>query len=115
MSKQIITLYHQPGSRSTRIAWFFFELDQFVLSLDEVVQMKYINMQKGEHKTEEFLKINPLGTLPVCVDDKDTLIESGAILFYLAEKFQKTMDLIPKDESKYYQWVMYTVSTRKNL
>jgi len=69
-------------------------------------------MSKGEHKSKEFLKINPLGNLPVYVNEKgDSLIESGAILLHLAEKYKESVNLIPKNKNKYFQWVIYAVST----
>jgi GST-like protein len=47
-----------------------------------------INLQKGDQKTPEFLKLNPNGRIPVIVDTEVdlTIIESGAQLIYLAER-----------------------------
>lgn len=48
-----------------------------------------IDMAKQEHKSLEFLKlVNPFGKLPVITTaDGKNLIESGAQLLYLADKF----------------------------
>ena len=45
-----------------------------------------IDLQKGDQKTPEFLKLNPNGRIPVIVDTEVdlTIIESGAQLIYLA-------------------------------
>ena len=54
-----------------------------------------INLRAGEHQTSEFLKINPVGKIPVMDDGGFILWESGAICKYLANK--QTSDLYPGD------------------
>jgi glutathione S-transferase len=62
-----------------------------------------IDLLKGEHKTPQFLALNPNGQIPVMVDNegpngqKITLSQSSAIMVYCAEKTGK---LIPKDPAK---------------
>jgi GST-like protein len=62
-----------------------------------------IDLQKGEHKTAQFLALNPNGQIPVIIDDegpggqKITMSQSSAIMMYCAEKAGK---LIPKDPAK---------------
>src|SRR5262249_28966367 len=67
---------------------------------------------KGDQYKPEFIKINPNSKIPVIVDQDGpggkplTVIESGAILIYLAEKTGK---FLPKDPAKRYealQWLM---------
>jgi GSH-dependent disulfide-bond oxidoreductase len=59
-----------------------------------------VNVRKGEQKTPAFLSINANGKVPVLVDPDDpdgqpfVLTESGAILWYLAEKSGR---LLPAD------------------
>lgn len=101
MSKPV--LYHAPQSRSSRVAWLINEIN-----LD--VDIKGIDFSKGEHKSPEFLKVNPNGCVPAYVEGENTIVESGAIVMYLADKHGK---LIPKDKSKYYQWITYAVATCK--
>jgi glutathione S-transferase len=43
-----------------------------------------------EHKSEWFLKINPLGQLPVIDDDGFVLRDAQAILVYLAARYDPT-------------------------
>ena len=62
-----------------------------------------IDLTKGEHKTPQFLALNPNGQIPVIVDSegpggqKITLSQSSAIMIYCAEKSGK---LIPNDPAK---------------
>ena len=59
-----------------------------------------IDLAKGEHKTPQFLALNPMGQIPVLVDSEGpggkplTLSQSTAILMYAAEKSGKHL---PKD------------------
>lgn len=54
-----------------------------------------------EHKSDWFLKINPLGQLPVLVDDGLVLRDAQAILVYLAAKYDPTGKWYPiKDAGK---------------
>jgi len=46
-----------------------------------------VSLQKGEHRTPEFLAMNPLGQVPVLTDGDVTMRDSGAILVYLAMKY----------------------------
>jgi glutathione S-transferase len=46
-----------------------------------------VDILLGETRTEDFLKLNPNGQIPVCVTDTDeVLTESNAILYYLAQQ-----------------------------
>ena len=73
---------------------------------------KFIDVWKGDQFTPEFTRINPNQKIPVIVDSDGpggkpyTVIESGAILLYLADKTGKFM---PSDKAKYFevmQWLM---------
>ena len=62
-----------------------------------------IDLTKGEHKTPQYLAMNPHGQIPVIVDNegpggkKITMSQSSAIMVYCAEKSGK---FIPKDPAK---------------
>ncbi len=68
-----------------------------------------VNLTKDEQKTPEFLAMNPNGKIPVIrdTDNNNVIFESGAIMVYLAEKYQH---FFPK-ENKYevLQWLMFQV------
>ena len=68
-----------------------------------------IDITKGEQRDPKFLTISPNGKIPAIVDaeNNQSLMESGAILLYLAEKCGQ---LIPKDTSRYWEvveWIMW--------
>jgi len=74
--------------------------------------MKTVDVWANEQFTPEFTKINPLQKVPAIVDSEGpggkpyTVIESGAILLYLADKTGK---FVPKDKTAYFdmmQWLM---------
>lgn len=57
-----------------------------------------LNPMQGDMKTEEYLKINPVGKMPAIIDGDFKLSESGAIIRYLAAKAKS--DLYPEDIEK---------------
>ena len=72
-----------------------------------------VNIGKGEQFAPEYLKINPNGKIPSIFDPQGpdgkpiAMMESGAILIYLARKSGK---LFPKPERAQYdvlQWLMF--------
>lgn len=69
----------------------------------------HINLGAGEQKTKEFLKLNPNGRIPVITDCEEdiTIFESGAIMLYLARKFEKFLPKDIKGMSNVEQWLMW--------
>jgi len=59
-------------------------------------EYKKMDVQSGEHKTEEFLKMNPVGKVPVLKHNDFSLFESGAICRYVANV--EGSDLYPTDK-----------------
>jgi glutathione S-transferase len=49
-----------------------------------------VNLAAAEHKSPEFLKLNPFGQIPVLVDGETVIADSNAILIYVVRKFGKT-------------------------
>lgn len=72
--------------------------------------LTYIDFSKKEQKSEWYMKLNPNGRIPTIVDhsnDDFVVIESGAILWYLAEKYNKFLSNDPKEKSETLQWIMF--------
>ncbi|XP_075881600.1 glutathione S-transferase theta-2 [Nelusetta ayraudi] len=49
--------------------------------------VRTVALRKGDHRTPEFTKLNPMQKVPVIVDNGFVLTESDAILKYLANKY----------------------------
>lgn len=86
-----------------------------MIMLEETgLEWKHIDVaiRLGEQFTPEYLKLSPNNKIPAIVDTEGpggryTMMESGAILIYLAEKTGK---FLPKDARKRYdtlQWLMF--------
>ena len=65
-----------------------------------------IDLSKDEQLKTDFKKISPFGKIPVITDHENgqSLFESGAILIYLAEKYNKFYEA--KDRNVINQWLM---------
>lgn len=93
---------------------------KIAIMLEELaVDYKVIEVDLGanEQKRPEFLKLNPNGKIPVIVDhqpafggDSYTVFDSGAILIYLAEKYQRFLSADPTQRYQTIQWLMFQMS-----
>ena len=99
----MIELFYSPTPNGRKVS----------IMLEET-KIKYkitsINLGKEEQFKPEFLKINPYGKIPAIIDHaKDlALIESGAILIYLA---RKSNQFLPKEnEIRIFEWLMFQTS-----
>ena len=81
-----IILYHFPMTRSARIRWL-------LLELNIAHQVEKVDLWNGQHLENEYLSKNPNHNVPmleftVCrTGEKKTMLESGAMLIFLADIF----------------------------
>ena len=83
----------------------------------EELQLPYrvhpVNIGQGDQFKPEYLKINPNGKIPSIVDPEGpdgkpiALMESGAILIYLAGKTGKLLPAAVRDRYVALQWLMF--------
>ncbi|WP_428773820.1 glutathione S-transferase family protein [Vibrio sp.] len=102
----MIQLYGVARSRALRVSWLLEEL-----GLDW--QFNFIDFAKGEHRSGEFLAMNPSGKVPVIRDGEVVLSESSAIMYYLAEKYgnDQWMPAPGSPESaQLHFWVSFTIT-----
>lgn len=62
-------------------------------------EYKAVNLLKGDQYTEEFQKLNPLGYVPVLVDEDIVTADSFAIIMYLEERYPQH-PLLPQNLQK---------------
>ena len=80
----------------------------------EELKLKYkvhkIDLGKQTQKEEWFLKLNPNGRIPVLIDNENNkvIFESGAILYYLAIKYNKFF--FEAKRTEIMQWLMFQMS-----
>ena len=73
-------------------------------------ELTAIDFDQNEQKAEWYLALNPNGRIPTLVDrgrDHFVVFESGAILWYLAERFGRFLSADPKERSETLQWLMF--------
>ncbi len=76
----MLILYYWPGASSIVPH----------IALEEIgtaYQRQLVNLARGEHKSDAYLKINPHGRVPALAVDNTVLTENVAILTYLARRF----------------------------
>ncbi|MDM9580287.1 MAG: glutathione S-transferase family protein [Nostoc sp.] len=98
-------LYEFAPTRSIRVRWVLQELGVEFEAIS-------INMRAGEHRTPDFLTINPTGKLPVLIDGEHIITESVAIALYLGEKYPES-NLVPTDlllRAQLYRWLLFTAT-----
>jgi glutathione S-transferase len=79
MSDEIL-FYHNPMSRGRTVHWM----------LEEVgapYRIELLDFEKREHKTAQYLAVNPMGKIPSIVHRGVVITEVAAILAYLADAF----------------------------
>jgi GST-like protein len=76
-----------------------------------------VNIAAGDQLTSAFEKAGPNGRIPVLIDTDPvgggtpfSVFESGAILMYLAEKYDQFLPDEPRHRSEVIQWVMWQMA-----
>ena len=73
--------------------------------------LKFVDMDKGEHKSPEYLKMNPNGKVPtLLIDNKRIMFETAAIASYIADRHPQS-GLAPSVDDParvaYAQWLFH--------
>tara|TARA_B100001093_G_scaffold114673_1_gene107011 strand:+ start:339 stop:962 length:624 start_codon:yes stop_codon:yes gene_type:complete len=99
----MIDLYSSPTPNGRKISIMLEELKVKYNSI-------FINLEEKEQFSDGFSKISPANKVPVIVDkdNNQTVFESGAILLYLAKKYNRFLN-----EDNYWeiiQWVFFQMA-----
>lgn len=100
-----LKLYEFPPTRSIRVRW---TLQEMQLDFESI----FVNLPAREHHAAEFLKINPAAKIPVLVDGNLVLIESVAIVLYLADKYPEKgfTPASVADRGLMTQWLLFAAT-----
>ncbi len=98
----MIDLYtwHTPNGRKVSIM-----LEELALPYNAIP----VNLGQGDQHEPDFVKISPNHKIPAIIDHDNglTLMQSGAILLYLAEKTQKLLPPRGVDYWRVMEWLMF--------
>jgi len=103
-------------ARSSFPAFNGWKLTILLEELSIPYKISLLDLDKREHKQEWFLAINPNGRIPAIVDYTATppvsVFESGAIMLYLAEKYQRFIGdpSHPTQRWDVIQWLFFQCS-----
>ncbi len=103
MSRPDIHLYTAPTMNGWKPLIFLHEAE---VEYD----LTPISFARQEQKAPEYMMLNPNGRIPTIVDrgnDDFAVFESGAILWYLGEKYGRFLSTDPREKSETLQWLMF--------
>ena len=96
-------LYFSPGTASMAVHWM-------LLELGVPFELRRVDLDGGEHKTEAYLRLNPNGVVPTLVVDGAAHYEAAAMVLLLAERHPEA-GLAPEVGSParapYLQWTLH--------
>ena len=103
----MIDFYYWPTPNGWKVAIMLEELGV-------PYRMIPVNIGAGDQFKPEFLEISPNNRMPAIVDHEAadgplTVFESGAILFYLAEKTRRFMPLDPIGRKQALEWLFWRI------
>ena len=96
-------IHHAPNTRSVRIVWLFEELGI-------PYELEMYKLGDPGMRTPEYLKVHPMGRVPVLEDNGEKIFESGAIVQYVLAKYgEGKLVPTPSDPAfaNYLQWLHY--------
>jgi glutathione S-transferase len=97
------TLHYSPGSAS-------FVVHQTLLESGAPYELARVDLQAGQHKTPEYLALNPCGVVPTLIVDGRPHYESAALVMLIADRHPDAK-LAPAvgtpERDVYTQWIVH--------
>jgi len=101
------TLYGSPSTAGTAIHWL-------LLELGAPFEVKLLDFDKGEHKTPDYLAVNPDGVVPTLLIDGAPVTQMAAIATLLAERHPEA-ELAPPvgspERADYLSWSFWLANS----
>ena len=98
-----LVLYSAHPSRGLTNQWLLQELGV-------AYDLKLLDLEQDEHKTDAFLAINPMGRVPALVHGDAVVTETAAVTLYLAELYPERGLTIPVGSplrGEYLRWCLF--------
>ena len=106
-----LTLYHSPGSFSSRILWLLEELEA-----DYAIEL--VSYPKADGSNADPRNPHPHGYTPALEHDGQIVTETGAIALYLTDLFPQSEAGVPAGHplrARYLTWLFYQVGLTEPL
>ena len=87
-----LVLYYAPRTRSFTALWLLEELGV-------PYRLESFAIHSGRHRKPDFLALNPLGKVPVVLDEDTPVAELGAMAIYLADRHRDRAELSPASDA----------------
>lgn len=103
----MLALYYYPGNASL--------LPHMMLrEIGVPFELRLVDRNQNAQKSEEYLKLNPNGRIPVLIDGDLVLFETAAIALHLADKYPQA-GLAPAqgtpERAAFYKWMIHLTNT----
>jgi glutathione S-transferase len=98
-----IVFFHNPNTRARIVHWMLEECGA-------PYRVELLDFAKKQHKTPEYLALNPLGKVPTIVHRGTVVTEAAAICAYLADAFpEHRLAPSPTDPARgtYFRWLFF--------
>lgn len=101
------TLYGSPSTAGTAIHWL-------LLELEVPFEVRLLDFDRGEHKTPEYLALNPDGVVPTLIVDGAPVTQMAGIAALLAERHPEASFAPPpgaRDRAAYLSWSFWLANS----
>jgi glutathione S-transferase len=105
-----VIAYHAVPSRGMIVHWMLEEVG-------EPYDLRVLDLDADEHKTPEYLAINPMGKVPALRHGDQVVTETAAICAYLAEAFPSAGLNVPVGSAlrgEYLRWMFFAPVTAES-